>query len=62
MNTSTASGNTRYQRAVSAFHALGISERFMPLRPYLPASRCTIQNAEAKYRMAGITAARTITM
>ena len=32
----------------SAFQALGISERFMPTRPCLPASRCTIQNAEAK--------------
>ena len=26
----------------------------------MPASRCTIQNAEAKYRIAGITAALTI--
>jgi len=32
----------------SWFQALGSSERLMPTRPYLPASRCTIQNAEMK--------------
>ena len=45
MNTSTASGSTRYHFWRIASHGFGHSSFGRPIRFARPASRCTIQNA-----------------
>ncbi len=47
MNTSTASGSSRYHFCRIASQGLGKSDLAMPMSPARPASRCTIQNAVA---------------
>ena len=45
---SVISGSARYHWRLNAASGLGSSCRAIPTRPCLPASRCTIQNAEPK--------------
>src|SRR5690554_88301 len=53
-------GITRYHCFFRACRGEGRSFLSIPIRPRLPASRCTIQNAPKKYRTAGMIAAFTI--